>query len=518
MLDKKELFRHANWIDRVIGYFSPRTALNRLRYKYTANLLERKYEGASAGRRTEGWFTTGNDANTEIVGSARSLRNRSRDLVRNNPYANKGMAVIQSNVVGRGIRGQIRVDGNNTARKAKNLQEMWAAWSMNASACDYAGRHNFFGLQSLVMRSVAEGGEVFIRLRRTQRQFARTAAGRLVEVPPFQLQLLEGDFLDTGKLNQFNERTGNRVIQGIEFDPETGKRVGYHLFRSHPGSLDSIPTDRFQSEFISASNIIHVFREDRIGQVRGVPWLHPVIIRLRDFDEYEDAQLVRQKVAALWVAFLEDSDGLALDDTTATKCVLNEKMEPGTIEILPPGKKVTLTSPPETRSYKEYTSVNLHSVASGLGVSYESLTGDFSEVNFSSSRMASIEMFRNIEKWRWCMLIPLMLDGTMSWFMQGVELLGGNIDGAHTIWTPPRREMVDPTKEVPAKRNAIRAGFLTLSDAIRQEGSDPETFFQEYKADIERIDKLELTLDSDPRKTGQSGTLQSEDEPESNSQ
>ena len=509
MLTKKELLQRANILDNIIGFFSPKARLNRLRYKYAANVFQRKYEGASQGRRTEGWHTTSNDANTELVRAATILRNRSRDLVRNNPYASRGLQAIQSNVVGKGIRGQIKVDGKSAKNREKQLNRIWNAWIMNPGVIDFGGELNFFGLQNLAMRSTVETGEVFTRLRRVKRQFARDLAGRMVEVPPIQLQLLEGDFLDTGRLVDFSTDGKTRVIQGIEFDTETGKRIAYNLFRSHPGSLDSIPTDRFRTERIPAEFISHLYRKDRAGQVRGVPWLANVLIRLRDFDEYEDAQLVRQKIAAMFTAFVEDNDGL--DESTTEDCVLGETMEPGTIEVLPPGKKITLSNPPTVENYGEYSSVMLHSVATGLGISYESLTGDLSQVNFSSARMGWIEMGRNINSWRSCMFSPVFLDRVAEWFMQGVELLGIKTDGARIIWTPPKREMVDPTKEVPATIKAIRGGIMTLSESIRESGHDPETFLAEYAADNKRIDELQLILDSDARKTAQAGAFQVEE-------
>ncbi len=112
--------------------------------------------------------------------------------------------------------------------------------------------------------------------------------------------------------------------------------------------------------------------------------------------------------------------------------------------------------------------------------------------------------------WRWQILIPHFLWPVTGWFKQGANFLGVQSEGLQTVWTPPRREMVDPTKEVPALKDAVRSGFVTLSDAIRQGGKDPDQHFDEYKADTERLDKLELILDTDPRKTQKSGAVQVE--------
>src|SRR4051812_20695180 len=99
--------------DKFVGYFSARQELKRAQYRTAAKFV-RKYEGASDGRRTKNWKATGTSVNTEIQSSLAVLRNRSRQMVRDNAYANRGMQVITSNVVGWGILSQIKVDAGQT--------------------------------------------------------------------------------------------------------------------------------------------------------------------------------------------------------------------------------------------------------------------------------------------------------------------------------------------------------------------------------------------------------------------
>jgi capsid protein len=69
-----------------------------------------------------------------------------------------------------------------------------------------------------------------------------------------------------------------------------------------------------------------------------------------------------------------------------------------------------------------------------------------------------------------------------------------------TVWTPPRREMIDPVKETEAMKSSVRAGFDSLSESVRQLGKDPKEHFSEMQKDFNMLDKLGLVLDSDPRK------------------
>jgi len=478
-------------LDRVISYFSPKAGANRARYRLLADNLrsidKRRYEAASVSRRTSGWIANDTSSNTEIAPSLHRLRARSRDLVRNNPYASRAIQVISSNVVGPGIIPQ---------PKNKRIDELWSEWG-DTFLCDALGQHNFYGIQALAMREIAEAGEILIR-----RRILKSSDGLTV---PLQLQVLEGDFINDLQ-DRFLEN-GGFVRQGVEFD-KRGVRVAYHLYVQHPGESLLWGTG-LETVRIPASEILHVYRIDRAGQVRGVPWGAPALLKLKDFDEYADAQLVRQKIASCFAAFVTEPDPPS--DNASDKSGIDKNVEPGLIYELAPGKEITFGNPPTVGAdYEPYAAVNLRAVATGYGVTYESLTQDYSRVNFSSGRMGHIEFHRNIDQWRWLMMIPGLCEGVWNWFVEAAEL--ANLVSAKRIkkatWTPPRREMIDPVKETEAQIKAIRGGIKTLSEVIREQGNDPEKQFEEMKLDNELIDKYELQLDSDPRKMSANGIQQ----------
>lgn len=497
-----------NFWDKVVGYFSAEENFKRTRYRTAATML-RKYEGAAHGRRTNGWKASSTSALAEVEGSLTTLRNRSRQLVRDNAYASKGLQAITANTVGWGILGQVKItvgqknkSGVNklAVERSTELSNVWRSWA-NSKHCDFDQRHNFAGLQRLAMRSLVESGEVLIRRRRITRKKVIGEDGYEVEIPPLALQILESDFIASDRSYTVKAADGNYVVQGIEFDKDD-RRVAYHLFQEHPGNGFALVGSSIKSAFstvrVPAEEIIHMYRADRPGQIRGVPWLAPVMLRLRDFDEYEDAQLVRQKIAAMFAVFIKDLDGV--DSALAGgESEMGEKVEPGIIEILPPGKDITLANPPGVQGYGEYSAVTLHAISAGLGITYESMTGDMSQVNFSSARMGHLEMSRNIEEWREDLMLGQFLNPAFDWWRQSAELIGLDTNRARIFWTPPRREMVDPSKEVTGIREQVRAGIMTQSEAIRNNGYDPEKFFEEMATDNATLDRLKLVLDTDPR-------------------
>lgn len=451
----------------------------------------RKYEGASKKKRLSRWVAPSTSAITSISGGLVTLRDRARDLRRNNPYASRAIQVLTSNVIGPGIVTQFRFDG----APAVEIENKWNEWA-ESKAIDFDGRHNIYGLQRLIFDAVAESGEVLLRKR-------FNAALSF----PLQYQVLESDFLDTTRTEP--GVAGNYVVQGVEFDPQ-GRRVAYFLFENHPGGYDSANFSFSQkSNRIPASEVRHIFRQDRPGQARGVTWLAPVIIRIKDLDDYEDAQLMRQKIAACFTAFVRDISGdFAEEDEDCDEEELGDRLEPGIIEHLPTGKTIEFTKPPEVQGFKDYKVTVLQGIAAGLGITYEALAADYSNVNFSSARMGWLEFGRNIKTWRETIVFAHCLDPIASDFLEISSIQGLRTDGVTYAHVAPIREMIDPRSEVSSMVDSIRAGLSTLTDELLAMGKNPIDHFNQYKKDKELLKEYGLILDSDPSKVMKAGITQ----------
>lgn len=441
----------------------------------------RKYEGASKSKRMKGWKTESTSANSAIYGSLETLRNRSRDLRRNNPFAARGIQGIATNTVGSGIQTQFR--DKDISKTTNVAEELWRSWA-HTKAFDFDGRHDVVGFQRMIMQAIPESGEILIRKRIDKKKAF-----------PLSYQILESDFLDTDKTVAKTEN-GNSIVQGIEFDSK-GLKVAYWIFEQHPGSYyEQVGVSKLTSQRVLADQIRQVFRQERPGQVRGVPWLAPVMVRLKDLDDYEDAQLMRQKIAACFTAFVEDIgadvDGSA--EGAADYPDLSERLEPGLIEFLPSGKSVKFSAPPEVSNYDQFTKNVLRSIAAGLGISYEVLTGDLSEVNFSSARLGWIEFMRNIEVWRKELLIDGFLDLVVADFIEIAAIQGKDFSKFTPIHTPPKRQMIDPSKEIEATKTSIEAGLSTWTEELMALGKDPAEHFAQYAKDQALLKSLGLTF------------------------
>ncbi len=466
-----------NVLDRLISYVNPEAGLKRERFRKTQEIL-RSYDAASKGRRTESWKVSGTDANKEIQPVLKLLRDRSREQVRNNVYARRIVrTVLPNNVIGTGIVPR-PVGLSRSAEK--RIMSVWTDWA-GTTACDFDGLLNFYGLQRLILRTVIESGECLVLKRRSND-----------ESNPIQIQVLEPDFLDHSKTTTLTD--GGKIIQGVQFNAE-GKRVGYWLFKTHPGSgeLTSVT-----STFRPADDVAHIYFVERPGQVRGVPWITTSITRMKDFDEYEDAEVIKQKISACHTVYITDPNAEASVETEEKQDIAS-RVEPGMIEVLPPGKQVSFANPPSTNGHDSFSRKTLQAIAIGNDVTYEQMSGDYGNVNFSSGRMGWIEQQRSVEDIQWNMFIPMCCDKMWKWFIGAQAVLGRAKDNTKAQWTPPRREMLDPVKETNATNLQVRNGFMSWSEAVRAYGYDPDDVLDEIQSDMAKFDERGVILDSDPR-------------------
>ena len=121
--------------------------------------LRRGYNGAMVSRLTSDWMTSQSSADAEIKGSLRRLRDRSREMVRNNPYARQAKRTTQINVVGSGIKLQsqvLQLRGNKRDNRINQaIESKWREWSQ-ADSCDCAGKNTFHEFEWLAVGAMCE--------------------------------------------------------------------------------------------------------------------------------------------------------------------------------------------------------------------------------------------------------------------------------------------------------------------------------------------------------------------------
>lgn len=481
-------------VDGLVAAFSPRLAAERYAARASIANLRRAYDGAEKGGRTEGWKSGNKAADSEIAGAGAMLRDRMRDLVRNDALAAKAIQVLVSNIVGTGIRPRAASADPALNKAADAVFKRWSA------RCDADGHTDFHGLCALAVREMVEGGEVFaLRIARRPRE------GLAI---PMQIELKEADHLDSTK--QDNRADGGRTVQGIEYDGQ-GRRRGYWLYPDHPGDLNPILGRSLQSVRIGADRVAHLFERQRV-QNRGVPWGVPAMRALRDLGDWQRAELVRKKTEACMVGIVfgadEDQQSIApiVEDADGNRI---EQFEPGLIAYARGGKDIKFNQPSSAAGVYEWNRVHQHIISAGFRVPYEYLTGDLSQVNFASSRVGLNEFRRMIEAVQWQIVIPMFCEPIWRWAMETAATAGAIPSPDVPVeWAPPRFESVNPLQDVTADIMEVRAGFATLQQMISKRGYDFAESMAEWQAAAAAIDAAGLVFDSDPRRMTKAGLAQ----------
>lgn len=473
-------------------------------YRNLRVLASTSYEGASTSYRMRTWGTSTTGPNNAANNSLSTLRYRSRELDRNNGNANAGFDKFASTLIGRGITP--RWNTGNSDLDAEIL-ELWrlSVSDMDASVCEL----DFYGLQTLAALSLAMSGEVLGKFI-----YPRPSTDM---ISPVQVQLIEPDHLYDAYDQPLTN--GNSLRLGIEVTPK-GKRAAYHLYPEHPGDnyLHRLANLTVR---VPASEILHVYVPRRPGQLRGMPFLSPVITTLHSLDEYDDAELTRKKIAAMYAGFILSPSG---DPTISGLPGFEEdyddeedlvSLEPGIMQSLRPGQSIEWSKPADVgETFDPWTAYNLRRVANCIKNTYEQFTGDLRGVNYSSIRAGLVDLYRACRALQAQILVHKFCRPFTTRWLDLMVATGrifiprytkNRIRIINNSWDPDGWDWVDPEKDLMAEILAIRSGLKSRSMAIGERGHNAAEVDAEIAKDNNRADGLNIILDSDPRKTTKSG-------------
>jgi lambda family phage portal protein len=449
------------------------------------------YDAAGYGRRARDWYAPYDDINSLAVASVETLRARSRHATRQ-AIGDTAKKRFVSNLVGTGVIPMPKAKDRDFRKAVREL------WDTSADELDADGISDHYGQQALAAGQMFEAGEVFARFRPR-----RLEDGLAV---PLKIQLLEADFLR----HAMNEDLGNgrKIRQGIEFDP-LGRRVAYHFYRDHPG--DRFAAGGIETTRVPAQEVVQVFEPIRPGQLRGIPFLAPALTKLYTLDRVSDARAERERVASLFAFFFESDRDPVGDDDPEDDDQRITSIDPGSGYALLPGEKLSFPTLPTTGNYQDFLRPHMREVAGPSDLSYEQLSGDMTQVNYSSARVALLELRRRIEHLQFKVLrFQLLRRVWARWFMDAV--ISGALevpdefftstamraDLMRVKWMPQGFQWVDPEKEAKAANLMVRGGFKSRSMIVAELGYDAEEIDEENAADREREERLGLVYDSNP--------------------
>jgi lambda family phage portal protein len=481
---------------RIVAAFRPAPA--------KAATSARMYAAARPSRTTGGLGTVSNtSADAELSLSLTRLRSASRQLVRDSAYAKRARTVVVNNVIGSGVGMQAQVMTTRSelnARVNAEIEEEWCEWA-TAANCHTGGAMHFNDLERAAMAQVFEAGEVFIR-----KHYSAFGDSDV----PLALELIEPERLPADLIDPGAAAAGNEVRMGVECD-RFGRAVAYWITERHQGDIrfKGPPANRY--ERVPASDIFHLRIVDRWPQTRGEPWLHTVLRKIDEMNEYTGSEVSAARAASYYFGTIKSALGDTLTDEEEDDGGQVMNIEPLTIQQLGPGEELTFHTPNRPNSALDpFLRYMLREVAAGVGVSYEALSRDYSQSNYSSSRLSLLDdrdLWRVLQQW-WIRSFRLpmhkvwMRQAVLSQVLTTVPVEQYALDASKfeaVLFKPRGWSWIDPTKEVTAYKEAIKAGLISATDVIAAtgDGRDIEDVVNALKREKAMYEAAGITVDTD---------------------
>ncbi len=478
-----------NIIDKCIGAVSPKWGYSRLAWRES---LRQFYDSGSKERPNSSWNATNATAQQTDKHNRDIIRARARDLERNSDIAEAIISPFVRNVIGSGMKLQAKIkDSNGEDHKDLNRQveELWKEWC-RARNCDITGQQCFSEMQQMAMRRIkVDGGILFVK--------TYTDEGDV----PFQLQIREVDELDISKNSLPGIVNSNRIVDGIELN-KYNKPVGYWFKEYTP---DGYYTGK--SERIDSKRVIFLLDKTRPSQIREISSFAKTITRVRDINEFAEAVSVKERILACLSVFITKNSpgsngmGRGLNSKDEQSGYKARTISPGMIQELNPGESVTAINPSgQSSNAKEFITTQQRLAGSGQGLSYEAVSRDMSQVNYSSARQGLLEDQRTYEMWQHYIIEHLCIEVYTEFFISAV------LQGTLNIldfwnnkkrylkhdWVTPGWSWIDPLKEVNANIKAVESNMDTLQNICSSRGLDWNEVIEQRQKELEILEKLGL--------------------------
>jgi lambda family phage portal protein len=450
--------------------------------------IEAAYDAAQTTRENAKhwrWADNLSAAQANAAHVRKPLRERARYEIANNSFAAGIVDTLANDVIGVGPRLQV-ITPDAAVNAA--IEARWKAWckSRNLATKLRTGRKARCG-----------DGEVFLMKSNNRR-----GANRI----ELDVKLVECDQFE----DPYESNTDPRHVAGVHLD-EDGNPTAYDMLESHPGDpRGEILKDRP----IDADDVIHWFRADRPGQIRGVPEITPALPLFAMLRRYTLAVLLAAETAADFAAVLEtvsapfDDEGNP--DIAEVDPFDSVDIDRGMMTSIPRGWKMNQFKPEQpVTTYKQFRDAILNEIARCLNMPANKARCDSSGYNYASGRLDHGTYYESIDVDRNQCEIEV-IDRIFGWWLDEAMLIPGYLppmptfeDGLSHRWYWNGHKHSDPTKEANAAKTLHALGLLTDEAYLLGEGIDPEEHFEQLKRQHKRRAELAKLSPQPPQPANQ---------------
>jgi lambda family phage portal protein len=479
-----------NLLDKAIAYVAPGIAKSRL-----ASRMQLALVGGYTGARTDittlaRWGATPGSPDVDIIKDLPTLRARSRDQMRNSPLALGALNQTVSSVVGTGLSHSAQIDADFLGLDEQaaedwqdNTNRRFTTWANSADA-DIARTQNFYQLQDTFFRSWLESGDGIALTPLINRNGLQQLA----------LQVIEADLV----CNPDRTNSTEALIDGIEIEPTTREPIFMHVAAKHPGNWRQGNTwtqVRIRGQKTGRRNILHGFKVMRPGQIRGVPWIAPILEPLKQLNRWTDAELNAAVVSSMFSVFLkmdpdafqsiydEDAQGAIVDQASSWS---GEMQSAKAVNLLP-GESVESPTPGRPNpEFDPFWQAIVRQIGMALELPYEVLTMHF-QSSYSAARGALLMAWKFIRGRRDALATAFCQPVYELWLEN--EAAAGRISAPGFFadpvvraawcagtWTGDGPGSIDPEKEVNAAQKRVDLGISTKQiESMLHDGGDWKT-------------------------------------------
>ena len=457
--------------------------------------------GASLTKKTlKAWTASHWSAEEDIDRHLKTLRDRAADLAMNSPIGAAAINTEVTNVIGSGLKvfpriryeelGMTAEQARQWSRKTKREFELWA----NSLRCDFSRRNTFGELQAITFTSSLVDGDSFCLFKRRPTRS---------DMPySLRLQLLEAQRISNpigenagavGDVETILQSTGNRVVNGIEVNQNGQLEAIWVCNKIWNEPTTSTPELRWQrvrmfGKDTGCRNVLHICRDVRPDQFRGVPFLAPVIETIKQMSRYADAELtsaiVKSYFSIFFVQPLNNNDfnqilGEGEDDGSPCVDANEYKLGSATIAALPRGVDVKAIDSSNAQStFDVFTNAFLTQVGAALNIPFELLVKKF-QSSYSASRAALLQAEDEFRQRKAAFVTDFCQPVYEEFLAEAVAL--GRIDApgffddplTKSLWTSAqwyneRSGILDPVKETQAMILRLDAGLSTYEREVAE--------------------------------------------------